>query len=207
MDTPIRATGRSSLFAVDPTEVASLAARFGQPRIRRQIIQADEYMYARRWRSKPDRRGEVVFAIRQPDGTILLHTKHSYKQPIFRLLSGGINPDEPVEQALQREVLEETGQEATIKRFIGVLDCRFVYDGSIAPFASYVFYLESGAGQLKSSDGEILCYKRVTLPQLVEVAAALRQLDGERRCWGFWRSLAHDLVCEVLLPDHEGLTR
>lgn len=202
MDTPIRAAGHQSLFAVDPTEVAALAARYGQPVIRRHEIQADDYMYARRWRSKPDRRGEVVFAIRQPDGTILLHTKYSYQRPIFRLLSGGINPDESVEAALKREVLEETGLETTIKRFVGVLDCRFIYGESIAPFASYVFYLESDSAALKSSDGEILCYKQVTLPQLLRVGAALRQLDGDRRCWGYWRSLAHDLVCEVLLPEH-----
>ncbi|MEZ4833732.1 MAG: hypothetical protein R2873_17405 [Caldilineaceae bacterium] len=43
---------------------------------------------------------EVVFAIRQPNGKILLHTKPQYEERFYRLPSGGIRPFEPVEDAL-----------------------------------------------------------------------------------------------------------
>lgn len=200
MDIPIHSARATTSFAINPREVEHLARRYGQPVYRQCDIQADAHVRAHRWRDKPDRRGEVVFAIRQPNGHILLHTKRSYRRPIYRLPTGGIRPDEAVEAALYREIDEETGQEVVVERFLGILDCCFHHDGSQVRFPSYVFYLRSLTSRLENRDGEVLRFRTVSLPRLRWVAAGLRSLDGDRRCWGQWRALAHDLVYQLLRP-------
>ena len=180
---------------IDQAELHALANKYGQPLRRRYMIEADSYMRAYRGQQDPDRRGEVVFAIRQPNGEILLHTKHRYQKPIYRLPSGGIERDEPVEDALFREIAEETGQIVKLRRFVAVLDCNFVCEHGTFPFVSYIFYLDSLCMELRPTDTEeVAGYRTVPASDLGEVAQSLRALDLERRCWGYWRSLAHDLV-------------
>lgn len=183
----------------DDSELHNLASKYGQPLCRRFLIETDEYMRAYRGQSDPDRRGEVVFAIRQLNGEILLHTKHRYRKPIYRLPTGRIEKGESVEEALFREIAEETGQKVELRCFLGVLDCHFLHKGSEVLFASYVFYLESLSEELRPTDTEeIAGYRTVPAHELDAVAQALRNLQHERSCWGYWRSLAHDLVYSAL---------
>jgi 8-oxo-dGTP diphosphatase len=195
-----------SFTAVDLDEVDALVARYGQPLCRTYDIVADAHLRQQRWRAVPDRRGEVVFAIRQPNGAILLHTKPQYEDRIYRLPSGGINPLEPVEEALLREVEEETGQTVSVRRFVGLFTCRFHCRGDTASFSSYIFYLESHTAELHATDtDEIAGYQFVAPEHLGHVALALRSLRGTRRRWGYWRSLAHDLVYRYLTCPEEGI--
>ncbi len=205
METPSLIGVRADPLAVDPYEVQELSTRYGMPLYRRYDIKADDYMRRHRLCHVPDRRGEVVFAIRQPNGQILLHTKHQYEQAIYRLPSGGINHGEWVEEALYREIAEETGQPVFLRNFLGVLDCHFHYGGESMPFVSYVFYLESDTAQISGSDPiEIAAFRTVPPKQMSSVAHQLRALAGKRRCWGYWRSLAHDLVYERLIRLKRG---
>lgn len=195
----------ASLTAVDQDEVHALATRYGQPLCRTYDIVADAHLRQQRWRAVPDRRGEVVFAIRQPGGQILLHTKPQYEDRIYRLPSGGIYPREAVEDALLREVEEETGQMVSVRRFVGLFTCRFHRRGDSASFTSYIFYLESHTTKLHAQDtDEIAGYQLVAPEHLGHVALALRSLRGARRRWGYWRSLAHDLVYRFLTCPEVG---
>ncbi len=184
---------------IDSSEVDALASQFGQPIWRRHFIETDAYLRAYRGQSDPDRRGEVVFAIRQHNGEILLHTKHRYETPIYRLPTGRIERGESVEDALYREVAEETGQKVELRRFLGMLDCHFVNQGTSVPFVSYIFYLESLSKELRPTDTEEIAGFRTVPPQeLGAVAHSLRNLQSQRRTWGYWRSLAHDIVHRAL---------
>ena len=184
---------------IDRSELQALAHKYGQPLCRQYHIETDDYMRAYRGRENPDLRGEVVFAIRQLSGEILLHTKHRYEKPIYRLPTGRIERGEPIEDALFREIAEETGQMVQLCRFLGVLDCHFVNENSVIPFASYVFYLQSLSEELCPSDTEeIAGFRTVPVQELDSVAQELRSLDSHRRCWGYWRSLAHDVVHSAL---------
>jgi len=184
---------------IDQSEIQSLAKRYGQPFCRSYHIETDAYMRAYRGQENPDRRGEVVFAIRQLSGEILLHTKHRYEKPIYRLPTGRIERGESVEEALFREIDEETGQKVQLCRFLGVLDCHFINENSTIPFASYVFYLQSLSEELCPSDTEeIAGFRTVPSHEMESIAQALRSLDSHRRCWGYWRSLAHDVVYSAL---------
>ncbi len=180
---------------IDRTEIQALSEKYGQPICRRYEIETDPYMRTYRGRQDQNWRGEVVFAIRQMNGEILLHTKHRYETPIFRLPSGRIEQGETVERALLREIAEETGQIVQVKRFLGVLDCHFVNEDSVVPFVSYIFYVESMTPKLCPTDTEeVSGFKTVPAQDLDAVAQTLRNLREKRRCWGYWRSLAHDLV-------------
>ncbi len=180
---------------IDRTEIQALSEKYGQPICRRYEIETDPYMRTYRGRQDQNWRGEVVFAIRQMNGEILLHTKHRYETPIFRLPSGRIEQGETVERALLREIAEETGQIVRVKRFLGVLDCHFVNEDSVVPFVSYIFYVESMTPKLCPTDTEeVSGFKTVPAQDLDAVAQTLRNLREKRRCWGYWRSLAHDLV-------------
>ncbi len=187
---------------IDRGELNFLAERYGPPLSRSYCIETDPYMRAYRGQKDPDRRGEVVFAIRQFNGEILLHTKHRYETPIYRLPTGGIERDEMVEDALFREIEEETGQDVRVRRFLGLLDCTFVSADACVPFISYIFYLDSLSEELSPTDTEeVSGYRTVPANELAAVAQSLRTLSLERRCWGFWRSLAHELVYTTLVDN------
>lgn len=180
-------------------EVAELARKYGPPRRLLYSMQADEYIYSYRWRKESDRRAEVVFAIQDPAGHLWVHSKPNYPAHIFRLPSGGVHWGEGIEAALLREVQEETGLDVHVQRFLGLLEYTFFYNGSTAEFASYVFHLQSAGGLPVASEGEIICEFRPVSPTgLSEIALDLRNLIGDRRGWGQWRALAHDLVYESL---------
>lgn len=187
------------LPAVDPVETRILAAKYGEPVRRRMVVETDDYLAAQRWRAVPDRRGEVIFVIRQPNGEILLHSKQRYEKPIYRLPTGGIEPSEAVEDALLREVEEETGQSVIVRRFLAILDCHFCRNCSSVPFTSYLFYLESRTRYIDPDKGdEAAAFRTIPVQRMAQVAANLRALNGKRRGWGYWRSLAHDLVHDLL---------
>ncbi|MEM7531054.1 MAG: NUDIX hydrolase [Chloroflexota bacterium] len=183
-------------------EVHDLARKYGSPVRRTYHIQADEYIRAYRWRSDLDRRAEVVFAIRCPNGLIWLHGKAHYPDHIYRLPSGGIEWDEGVEQALLREVEEETSLSVGIERFCGIITYKFHHHRmeSTAQFASYVFLLRCGYDRVPVCQGEenISCFRAIMPSQLLELSTDLRNMIGGRRGWGQWRALAHDMVYQAI---------
>lgn len=180
-------------------EVAELAQRYGAPVRRTYQIQADDYLRVHRFNARSDRRAEVVFAIEDLFGRFWVHAKGHYPSHIYRLPSGGIHWDESVEDALFREVAEETAFAVEVKRFVGVIDYQLYYQEHRAHFASYVFHLGSGDAKPQPHDTEGISDFRTVLPsQLSGLATDLRNLIGNRRGWGQFRAIAHDLVHEHL---------
>jgi ADP-ribose pyrophosphatase YjhB (NUDIX family) len=179
-------------------EVSGLAQQFGAPVRRLFHIQADEYIRQYRFRKDSDRRAEVVFAIQDPAGRIWVHAKAHYPSHIFRLPSGGVHWTEGVYAALLREVHEETGLTVHVQRFLGLLEYRFHDAGATVQFASYIFHLLSdGAPRLPDDEG-ISAFRAILPFQLLQLSADMRNVVGDRRGWGEWRALAHDLVYDVL---------
>ena len=105
---------------ISEEEVATLAEGYGTPLRRTYQMKADEYLRKHRFSEESDRRAEVVFAIEDPMGRIWVHAKRHYPSHIYRLPSGGVNWNESVEDALFREVAEETAFAVEVKQFIGL---------------------------------------------------------------------------------------
>ena len=154
-------------------------------------------LFLTRFVRSDDRRGEVVVALEMDGGKVLVHRKGHYDPPSFRLLSGGINHDEPVLRALHREIVEETNLQVTVQRFMAVIEYRMHYGEIDLPFASYVFHVSELAGQLIPDYGEIAELRVVDPSELPAIADALRTIPGERGYWGRWRAIAHDIVVET----------
>ncbi len=184
---------------IDEQEVNMLVRCYGQPLRRGYTLEADDYMRFYRWRRDPDRRAEVVFVILRPDGLLWLHTKAHYPAHIYRLLSGGIGMDEAVADALWREVAEETGLPCVVEAFLGLVTYQFRYQGETADFASYIFALRTDFTEpVCERDDEVSGFRSVLPGQLLDVSNELRNMLGDRNCWGHWRALAVDLVYEQL---------
>lgn len=185
---------------IDEAELDRLAAAYGEPIRATPDVDGDEYIFFSRLNRTRDRRGEVVFAVERPGGRVLLHRKSWYGRDVYRLLSGGIGWNEAVDEALARELREETGLTLTTARLLGVLDCRIRYAGHTVPFVSYVFHLPDASrnGSLHQDAGEIEQFREVPIAELPAVAENLRALPPPRTGWGRWRALAHDLVYQVL---------
>jgi len=194
-----RAVTRKRRPMIHDAEVELLTRTHGTPVRHTLSMQADEYIRSYRWREDTDRRAEVVFAIEDPQGQLWLHAKSHYPSHIFRLPSGGVHWDESIEEALLREVREETNLNVQIEKFVGLLEYRFHHGGKMARFASYIFHLRSSGGCPMADEDESISEFRAVLPlQLAQTAADLRNLIGDRRGWGQWRAAAHDLVYQHL---------
>lgn len=187
---------------IDEGEVQELVARYGNPVRRTYYIQADDYIRSYRWQPTSDRRAEVIFVIQNPASQIWLHAKAHYPARIRRLLSGGVHPEEGIEEALWREVAEETSLNCTINRFLGLITYHFTYGEEVAHFASYIFTLTADFSQPRCErDNEISAFYAMLPSQLGDVSNDLRNLIGDRHGWGQWRALAVDLVYEQLTTN------
>ena len=183
---------------IDEAELARLAVAYGEPIRATPDVVGDEYIFSSRLQRTRDRRGEVVMAVERPGGRVLLHRKSWYGHDVYRLLSGGIGWDEAVDEALERELCEETGLTLTTARLLGVLDCRIRHAGHMVPFVSYVFHLPETIAPLHHDDGEIEQFHEIPIAELPAVAEHLRSLPPPRAGWGRWRAPAHDLVYQAL---------
>lgn len=196
---PVERAAQTRRPMLSEPEIAELSQRYGTPLRRNYSIAADDYMRSYRFNPEADRRAEVVFAIRDPQNRIITHAKRNYPAQIYRLPSGGVNWDEPIEEALLREIDEETGLDVCIERFIGLITYHFFYQGEMATFASYLFLLRADFSQpLQPRDNEISEFRTLLPSQLIELGNDLRNLLGNRRVWGQWRALAIDLLQEHL---------
>jgi ADP-ribose pyrophosphatase YjhB (NUDIX family) len=181
---------------LDEAEVAALAQRYGEPLRLVLELEIGEDLFLTRFVRSDDRRGEVVLALELASGKLLLHRKEHYDPPSFRLLSGGVNHDEPVLRALHREIGEETGLQVEVQRFLAVIEYTMHYGEIEVPFVSYVFHVSELAGQLTPDYGEIAELRAVDPVELSAVADQLRSIGGERGYWGRWRAIAHDVVAD-----------
>lgn len=187
---------------LDPDEIIELARRYGQPEVWKITLEADEYLFQTRRRRADRRRGEVVMAIEQNSGAVLLHRKGWYERGVFRLPTGGIDSGDLVENTLFRELKEETGLHGGDTRFLGIVTCLLQYQSDELPFTSYVFHVYHPQGELRipKSKEDISDIREVPIKEFPEIAKSLRDIPPPRARWGHWRAIAHDMAHETLIP-------
>jgi 8-oxo-dGTP pyrophosphatase MutT (NUDIX family) len=153
-------------------------------------------------RKKP-RRGEVVMVVPNEQGHIWLHTKSFYPQGVYRLMTGGLEPGEAPNEALRREVEEETGFKIKPKRCLAVITYTLSTQEVELPFVSYVFATTPAKGQPQPTDsGEAIeHFQAVPAAALADTARQLRALTGAFADWGIFRAISHEVACTQLLKD------
>ncbi len=184
----------NALKPIEPNELRRLSRKYGNPR--RRVVSLGGPPVSRSERT--DRRGEVVLAIRGRSGKFLLHTKSFYPEGTFRFPSGGIHLDEAVEDALYREVAEETALPVEVEQFIALIEYKI--GDKPDNFASYVFLLSSDGRKPSIQDVKerIAAFKEVAPSRLRAIAKSLRNLPADWRDWGEFRAVPHELVAEEL---------
>jgi ADP-ribose pyrophosphatase YjhB (NUDIX family) len=184
----------------DQDEIAGLSLLYGKPVVKDVEVDADEYLFRSREARSRRKRGEVVMVIEKTDGQVLLHRKGWYERGVYRLLSGGIDIGETVEETLHRELHEETGLRMGSSRFLGLLSCKLLYKSDSIRFDSYVFHIQNPQGQIRipSTPEDISDFIEVPITELPTVAENLRSIIVPRSGWGRWRAIAHDFAYEVL---------
>jgi len=188
---------------IDEAEVSQLSAAYGPAERRQMLVEMQLSSFENWWERlvrKSNRRGEVVLAIRRPDGQVLLHTKPFYPPGVFRLPSGGVHPGESVLAGMAREAKEETGLDVTVERFVGVIEYEFRHGQRRLPFVSYVLLTRAGADApaVQDPDEQITGFRYVSPAEIRQVAAQLRALPAGWSDWGAFRALPHDLVADAL---------
>jgi broad specificity polyphosphatase/5'/3'-nucleotidase SurE/ADP-ribose pyrophosphatase YjhB (NUDIX family) len=205
-----------TLKPIEPNELRRLSRTHGKPQ--RMVVSLDDSplkpfgpfkqtRFASALTEKANRRGEVVMAIRLRDGKLLLHTKDFYPRGVFRLLTGGIHPDESVGDALWREVAEETSLPARLTQFVALIE--YEVAGARDPFVSYVFLLDSDERKptVQDSNERITAFKEVAPQRLRAIAKQLRALKGDWRAWGEFRAAAHEAIANVLEAEERGKSK
>ncbi|NLG27616.1 MAG: NUDIX domain-containing protein [Chloroflexi bacterium] len=177
------------------------AARlYGRPAIRRYDHYVDRRGFEERQLALGTRQAEVVLALRRPGGGYLLHTKWFYPQGVYRLLSGGIKPDEPLLEALERELREETSLGGRVERYLAVQRHVFHLTAAEVPFTTHILLVAGAVGEPAPLDAQegITQFREVPLRGLSEVADQLEDLPPDWLDWGRYRATAHRLVVELL---------
>lgn len=177
--------------------------------------------------TKPDRIGEACMVIRRPNGRLLTASKTFYPAGIYRLLTGGIMPDEPIEAALIRETREETGLDVQIRRFLAVIEYLVPQHGQLdAPaaasnhpahrtacrvFYTFAFLLDELGGTLAPLDSteRIADFREILPAELPTLATTLEQVQddydteirGRWRDWGMFRAIVHRVVYAALSDE------
>jgi len=138
--------------------------------------------------------GEVCMAILRPSGRFLLQTKQNYPGSVMRLPSGGIQRGERVEQALLREIWEETNLNVKVEKFVA----RIGYHAgrARARFTTSLLLVRVMSGVLQSNDPDekISDWQEVLPDELPIYAEKLRGITPSWRSWGIFRAAAMDIL-------------
>ena len=159
----------------------------------------DEYFrslqYVRKF--KRNRRGEVVLAIRNRQGRVLLHTKPFYPPEIYRLPTGGIQEGEAVIACVQREIKEETSFSPRFMHLAAIILYTIKNKRTRLPLNSYLFEIEpDGEHPVVQDDAESISgFEWAPFGYLPRIIAQLEALSPERwHDWGSFRSIAHRVL-------------
>lgn len=178
-----------------------------------------------------DRIGEVCMVIRRPNGQLLTAIKTYYPAGAYRLLTGGVAPDESIEAGLLREVWEETGLDVVVRQFLAVIAYRedvgtgrAATDLTVVPdfaqlgahtalFYTFAFLLDETGGTLAPQDEQerLGGFREIAVQDLPTVAAFLdqvhdaydREIGGSWRSWGIFRAVVHRVVSTALANQDE----
>lgn len=185
-------------------EIAQLAARYGKPQRVRALLEDTDVQPL----CMNDRFGEVCMAIRRPNGKLLTAIKTFYPPECYRLLTGGVKQGEPIEDALWREIAEETNLLTEVDRFLAVIEYAEQRPDAPAAFVTFVFLLDERGGMLTviDEDERVADFRELAVDELPALADTLEhvatgyssEIEGDWHSWGVFRAVVHHVVYAAL---------
>lgn len=185
-------------------EIKALAAQYGAPERIRAVLEDIETQPL----NMSDRIGEACMVIRRPNGKLITAIKTIYPRGCFRLLTGGIKDQEAIEDALWREIQEETGLQTTITRFLAVIEYADTTPSNLLNFATFVFLLDTDDSEIVVSDEDELIesFREIAVDELPALAQTLEdapqeysdEIQGYWQAWGVFRAVSHHIVYACL---------
>jgi len=193
-------------------EIDALALRYGNPRAIDATIHDGFDDPIRR----KDRYGEVLMAVRRPNGKLLTAIKTFYPRGAYRLPTGGIHHGESIHDALLRETKEETGLETVVRRFLATVAYRGRSSPTAPPlFHTFAFLLDELSGTLGAldTDEQIEDWREMSLAEVRAQAGVLERLTtegtksigGSWQDWGRFRAIAHHAVADAFEAYEQGV--
>lgn len=186
---------------IERDEITKLEKLFGPFPIEPASLELNAEGKAHWWRVLgEDRRAEAALLLPRAGGRLVLISKPEYPEGICRLPTGGIDPEEGVIEAAEREVLEETGLSVQLQRVLGVVDWTFHHQGEARRFATYLCLFPETRGRLEATDPNemINAYYEMPWESLGRVATRLEEVPLGWESWGRQRALPHRLALALL---------
>jgi len=169
---------------VTPEDIQQTERLYGTAkRLRFEPIRMLDFEYKMLVGSMSDGRRHDTTMFIEYDGGYVGIQKPAYKHTgIFRAPSGAIKNGETLLQGLMREMLEETGLNIAIRRFLLIIDVIFLGpDGTKQDWTSYVFDGGAAPGKLNPLDvHEISGARVITRDEMLGPIAAEMESSG----WG-----------------------
>ena len=144
--------------------------------------------------------------LQRPDGHIWCAAKQYYPGLIARLLTGGIHPGEQLEEALLREIAEETGLTPT-----HITPLFHVKYQSVVPFQTFAYLcqVDDTTPVVHDMTEEIAHFEALNAQQLAMRAQQLEalpavhaaQIGGTWQEWGTFRAVCHRMLSDLLIAQ------
>lgn len=102
--------------------------------------------------SQKDGRSHDVTIFIRKDGKWIVNSKHWYPEGLYRFPSGGIRPDETIEEGALREAYEETGCRIELKKYFMRIHVRFYNENKSVDWISHLVLADYISGKLEPVD-------------------------------------------------------
>jgi ADP-ribose pyrophosphatase YjhB (NUDIX family) len=126
---------------------------------------------------KHGRNHDVTLYIRK-GGKYVVIAKPFYPPGLYRAPSGGLKPGESFDDGIEREMVEETGVQVELDRFILKTYVRFTFEDRTIDWRSFVFTAEYVSGEFEWTDtDEIREVELAELEHFDKFGAMMRETD------------------------------
>jgi 8-oxo-dGTP pyrophosphatase MutT (NUDIX family) len=173
-----------------------MITRYGQPEEASFEIPVpeEEFRFIRSTQRNGRRHDVTVYAFKADE--VIVIAKHFYPPGMYRAPSGGIAPGESFEEGTAREMMEETGTQIMLERFLLQSHVTFTSPLGDIPWVSFVFQAQYLAGDFRFTDTrEIREVRTARLEEFIEFGKIMRTLDKGGL---HYRAALHETVAPLL---------
>lgn len=188
------------MFVTDDM-IEGMVARYGHPHERKYRFDVSAAEIDRiRSSQKHGRNHDVTLYVRKGDQLVVI-AKHMYPPDLYRAPSGGLNPGEPFESGIAREIAEETGCEIELERFLLTTAVDFRHETDNLFWRSFLFLATYKTGDFNYTDHDEI--REVRLVDWSEFDSFGRIMRTSEMGGLHYRAALHETVVELMATEGE----